>query len=732
MRRLFLLTILAAVSSIAFAQQDSIRQDSTLQLKEVEVKAARVVTRSDGTLYMPSVQQKESSTNGYSLLNKLSMPMIRVDEVKHSVSSVDNKGVQIRLNGTLTTMADLLSLDPKLIRNVEFINNPGVRYGDDIGYVINIRTRRADDGYTVGADLTNALTTWYGSDMVYARWNHKNSEWGLTYDFGYNDSRHTRYSEKADYLLNDGSHYYINRQDSARRDRSFSNNIQLKYNLADSVSYVFQATLTGDFNHSPTSIENAIFSSVDESNHNRVSSESHASSLANGRVVNEEGVAKSQNLILKTQRNKRFSPVLDLYYYHTLGSHQSITANIVGTSIATDQYQYNNEGTEYAYNVDGNTWSLTSEAIYENKLKPFVMSFGINHLWKYTRNIYSGDAESTNNMHNSNLYLFGQIKGSLHLTNSDSRENSNAISYTFGLGISNVHYRQPSTSPTGEGRGGASFNYNLFRPKATLSYNLQPFNLTYSFEVSQHISQIAMISDTRIRANSLEWTVGNPDIKPNSVITHAFRLAFSKPRLYSLVYAEYRINRNCNMASYERTADNQFLYMQKNQPHVNMFDVSNSTSWTVLPDKLTAVFDGGIYRFLNKGDNYDHCLTTYFLSGGLQAYLDKWTLTAVVDNGWKFMEGETKNHQGFGNAIRCSYRFGNCNISLTWYHPFEAHPRTNYAKLVNRYIHKDMQLRSGDDGNSVYINFSWKLNRGHKYKDIERTMQNKDTQTGIL
>lgn len=724
MKKPFLFLMLIAVSYAAHAQQDSVRSDSTFKLKEVEVKAARIVNRADGMLYMPSSQQKESSTNGYSLLSKLSMPMIRVDEVKHSVSSVDNKGVQVRLNGTLTTMADLLSLDPKLIRNVEFINNPGVRYGDDIGYVINIRTRRADEGYTVGADLTNAVTYWYGSDMVYARWNHKNSEWGLTYDFGYNDSKHTRYSENVDYLLNDCSHYYISRQDSARRDRSFSNNMQLKYNLADSASYVFQATLTGDFSHTPG---DWIYRRFLES----------SQPLAGASYWPAQGTATAmpvRNAIMtfKKDRDKRFSPVLDLYFYHTLGTHQSITANVVGTAISTDQYQYNNEGTEYAYNVDGNTWSLTSEAIYENRLKPFTMSFGAKHQWKYTRNIYSGDAESTNNMHNSNLYLFGQLWGSLPLISSDRRGKSHTISYLLGLGVSNVHYRQPSPSSTEDGKGGA-FDYWLFRPKLTLRYQVvQPLSINYSIEMAEHISQIAMVSDTRIRTNSLEWTVGNPDIKPTKRITQGLSIAYSKPRIYSQIYAEYRINRKCNMASYERTADNQFLYMQKNQPHVNMLYVSNYTNWTILQDKLSASFDGGIYRFFNKGDDYNHCLTTYFVSGSIQAYLGHWTIVGQVDNGWKFMEGETQNHQGYGNAIRLSYRFGNCNISLTWYHPLEAHPKINHARLENRYIHKDMLVRSGDDGNSLYLNFSWKLNRGRKYKDINRTMRNKDVQTGIL
>lgn len=39
---------------------------------------------------------------------------------------------------------------------------------------------------------------------------------------------------------------------------------------------------------------------------------------------------------------------------------------------------------------------------------------------------------------------------------------------------------------------------------------------------------------------------------------------------------------------------------------------------------------------------------------------------------------------------------------------------------------------SGDEGNSIMLSLSWKLSRGRKYKDIKRTMNNHDRQTGTL
>ena len=241
-----------------------------------------------------------------------------------------------------------------------------------------------------------------------------------------------------------------------------------------------------------------------------------------------------------------------------------------------------------------------------------------------------------------------------------------------------------------------------------------------------------MISDTRIRTNSMEWTVGNPKIKPNGMQIHTVRLAYNTPRFHSNVDMEYRSHHHCNMASYERGADNQFYYTQKMQPGITMFYVSNYTKVDILPERLSLSVSGGVFRFINRGDNYRHYLTAYNYGGSLQAYLGRWTLTANADNGWKFMEGETWSRQGHATYLTCSYRVGNCSVSLYWEHPFEHNPKNNYSELVDAVIKKQMTTRNRDLGNMVHLGFMWKFGKGRKFRDIERRLQNKDTQTGIL
>ena len=117
---------------MAFAQKE-------VELQEVTVQGSKVVQRVDGQTIHPTRQQLESSTNGYSLLSKLTLPHLRVDPVMHSVTALSNLGsVQVRINDIAASKEDLLALDIKAVQHIDYIDNPGVRYGEGVAYVINI------------------------------------------------------------------------------------------------------------------------------------------------------------------------------------------------------------------------------------------------------------------------------------------------------------------------------------------------------------------------------------------------------------------------------------------------------------------------------------------------------------------------------------------------------------------------------------------------------------------
>ena len=632
MRNLFFICVFTFYSVTTRAQNDSIPAkkiplptptDSALTLQEVHVKAARIITRNDGYIYFPSAKVKENAANSYSLLGRIGLPHIRIDEIRHTITALNNLGsVQLQLNGAKASQTEIISLDPKTILRIHFIDNPGLRYGEDIAYVINIVTQRTQMGYSLGTDLTNAVTTYSGHNTVYTNITRQNSEWGLNYDFGYQDARGGQSEERADYLLNNGTHNIISRTSQDTRMREFNNTVQLKYSLTDSLNNIFQARLSNDKSH------------------------------------------------------------------------------------------YNDEGGPYEFAVHGNVWSLLSEAIYETKLKPFTLSAGYKGLLKYTYNNYTGDVLATTPINNGSVYLYVEAQGKL-----------SKLNYSAGIGTSFLGYHQ------NEHR----YNFCLIRPKVTISYQpIAPLTLKYGFEVSPFVSRLAMISNTAIRGGSREWSVGNPDLKPSYRIENFIDATLTLPRLTTNLNVMYWTNRNCNMALYTRSADDRFYYTQKNQKGIDMLYCTAYAQYQIIPDKLSCFAAGYLAHFANHGDNYEHRYTAFNYNIQATAYLGRWTISLTADNGWRAMEGETIIRQGAQCVFNCSYRIGNCTLSLMWLNPFRNRVKEYYPELINRFLHRQYNYRSTDSGNQLSVSFVWRLQKGHRSRTITQTLNNRDTENGIM
>ena len=136
------------------AQTDA--PNDSVQLEEVVIKGARVVNRTDGKLIFPSEEMTKSASSGYTLLKMLPLPNVKVDDINETISAANSLmgNVQVRINDVEATTADIQSMQPKEVEKVELIDRPGVRYGENVGIVLNIITRKVTSGYVVGASGT--------------------------------------------------------------------------------------------------------------------------------------------------------------------------------------------------------------------------------------------------------------------------------------------------------------------------------------------------------------------------------------------------------------------------------------------------------------------------------------------------------------------------------------------------------------------------------------------------
>ena len=680
MKRLATISIILTSAFCAYAQN----VDKTVTLDEVTVKAAKVVNKPDGMIVYPTDAQKQASNNGYSILEKLTLANIRIDNINHTITAIDNRGsVQLRVNGIVVGKQEMLALNPKDIAKIDFINNPGVRYDESIGYVIDIVTRRSESGYTIGTDVTSALTTLQGDGSVYGKWNRGKSEWSLSYDVSGYKNKGEKSKQLSQYTLTDGSIYTIERNDVESLSKAIAHDTKLTYNWSDSTATVFQTSLSGAFNNTPGNYN--IKDITDGSRQYQATSREH---------------------------NKSLSPVLDIYFFRQLTPRQSITANAVGTYISTQTGSYYDEGTPYQYDVDGKTASLLTEVIYENRLKTFTLSTGLNYSYKHTKNDYLGDASALTKTNNNRLYAFAEIKGMLQ-----------PLHYTLGAGASYIHYTQ----------NGHRYNFWTFHPKASLTYQInKSMQLSYTYRMQDVVSRIAMTSDAMVRTNSMEWTVGNPDLKPSHVMEHRLQFSYNTNRLQTFVDGYYKQCLKPNMAHYERTDDNKFIYTQINQKEIDALDAMAYAGYWLLPEKLQIAAYGGVNRCFNYGNDYTHCYTSWYYVGSITAYLGKFTLQGYIDNGNRFLEGESKGYNGAYSVLKAAYSWRDWQFSLSWANPFKSNYKSYENELLNRNLYKHTIGYSKDSGNLVTLNVSWRLSRGSKHKSAEKKINLRDTDNGII
>ena len=187
MKRIAVLAFTSFLISFAFAQSgdtgkikaqneqpDSIK---TQELEEVVVVASKVIRKSDMDVYHPSQSAVEHSQNGMQLLNNLMIPSLSVNDALGSITAA-GQSVQVRINGRPSSIDNVRALLPETIKRVEWIDNPGLRYGD-ANYVLNFIVANPAVGGSLQLSAMPALNIAWGKYMADAKFNFGKSQFEI-------------------------------------------------------------------------------------------------------------------------------------------------------------------------------------------------------------------------------------------------------------------------------------------------------------------------------------------------------------------------------------------------------------------------------------------------------------------------------------------------------------------------------------------------------------------------
>ena len=125
-----LIVMAAAVVPVITSAQSATDTIAVRELGEIVVRAPKVIRKADMDVYHPSKSAVANSRNGMQLLSNLMIPSLTVSDQLGIIQSA-GQSVQVRINGRESSIDAVRALLPETIRRVEWIDNPGLRYGGD-------------------------------------------------------------------------------------------------------------------------------------------------------------------------------------------------------------------------------------------------------------------------------------------------------------------------------------------------------------------------------------------------------------------------------------------------------------------------------------------------------------------------------------------------------------------------------------------------------------------------
>lgn len=689
---------------VSIARIGNVRmQANSYLLKGVTVEAARVVEKVDRQIIFPTKEQVKTASNGYDLLDNLSLPTIVVNRAERKVLSLKGGDVQIRINDVKASMQDVLALQPDEVTKVEFINVPGLKYGDsNLDAVINYQVRRRYAGYVGGVSTMQGTKAGFNNSDGYFKYNVKKSEFSINYSFSYRSVEERSYESLGTYHLPTGETLHRNYLGYDSPFLYTTNNVQLGYNLSEPDKYTLNVRLNFYNHNSPVRGMNQLYQESGKANQY----------LQNNRKMLEQ------------------IPSLDIYYSLNMPHDQNLALNLVGTYIGTD-YQYrmreytfnkspdesvkNAPLTDYSYDATGRKRSLIGEGTYSKNWKQMALSVGGQYNISHTDNIYVGSSNADTELKYSNLYLFTQLQGQ-----------QKWFSYQVGVGATRSSIHQ----------GENGYSKWLFRPQVTLQAKASDrLSFKWSSKITSDIPSLSDLSELRQYSNSFEARDGNSGLKPFTGYNNTLSASWNIPLMS--VYLEgnwtYYDKPIATSILPEKREDGSYLFVSKpkNQKSHNYKHLLLTPEVHLIKDHLDLNLMCEYQNVKTKGLDYSHEFNYFSYGAEIRYMTGNWNIGYGAYKVEKSFWGEKTNGGEPTSNLAVTYSYKNWQFGVLGLFVFYPHGCVYKDELFNKYVQQKNKVRLADQGNMLVFAASFNFSHGRRYHTGSRKLNNSDRDNGI-
>lgn len=667
-------------------------EEKSIELSEITVSAT-TQSKTDRWVYYPSDVIKKQSVDAYDILQRLNLPDLRFDIINHSISSLKQGILQIRINGVLSQQSDLIALQPQDIAKIEYVDNPGVVYGEGVSAVILIKTKQQYEGLQGGIRLLSAVTTNMSGAYAYFKWIGKSDLLSIKINGQYQNvgGIYANSTLKFNYPTHVMT---LNSVGDEGRSKRWNGDIQLDYNrLIDKRNSFFNATVKYNGLWQPKN-----------------------SSISN---VWKNDVPTFTEIL--SRKNKTHNIMLELYLDKSFSNNSNLLASLTGTHIISDYNRwYNKEYTgnssakyDNAYDVNGEHSSIIGEIIYKYPLaERHLLTVGTQDRYSDTDNIYRM-SESINpiSLLYFNSYNYLEFSGTF-----------GKLSYALGGGYS--FYRIKNDDILSQ--------YHFFQPSLSLAIQLsRKFRLQYNLNINPQEPTLAMRSDFSQAISEYEISKGNPYLKPYQAYTNQLSLSFRKADTFLSLTAYLQYNKHpfTNNPPYYDPDIDKFVYTISNQNSFTHAQIRMYGSQKLFSQSLNLSGYITLNRYINDGLNFSTSYTGVL--GGLSIGYDqtKWGVQANYRTAISYMFNETKTRIAPNLQLSAYYNINKIRCAISVDNPFIN--TVNVTEINSKAIQGETFKYQKYNNNLITITLSYNFRIG-KTRNPQKQINNTDNDAGIV
>ena len=602
---LYAIALLNAVAQNGL--QDSL--DISRELNEVVVVAPENQVIGNKTFFYPTKELRNATNSGVQLLAGLQIPDLIINQATGSIERLGGGELSIRINGRPASQIDFTSISPKDITKVEYISNPGVRYGEATG-VLDITVKRREKGYGVSLNLLQSVNRGWGNYTGALKYTSGRSEWTL--DIQSNPMwRMSAFRDNSEhYLLSDGTEILRLENGINAPNRMASHRVSLQDSYAIGNKFLLNTQLR-------------IFRKSD-----RYISEGEIITMIGDEIIDD--FEREELPIKSTQID------LDIYMHWKANKSNKLYFNIIPTVMnGSNGRSYQTSEVELSTSISNRGYRLFGEGVWECRIGNGTLSSGVRSLgeWNEARYNYSADINEKS------------VMGSLFV---EWKQNLDKIQYSIGMGGTAYIVKEP-----------LKHNYFNANPRIYLRYTPVSWGgISFTGNVNTVSPTVNQLNPVIQQIDSYQWSKLNPKVSAFQQYDTKVEFDGRFKDISLKLTAGNTYNHNPIMGA-KTYIDNQIVKSYHNSGYNNNFIVKAQIRLPIFIKQLNLSLEGGWHKTVSKGLNYRHDYSQPFVNAQLMYVNGSWWVMVKYNTTYNSLWGEdifSANNNMLNIGVGYTYR----------------------------------------------------------------------------